>query len=208
MRTLLSLAILILLAALPTSAADQTPSPAAGLNAAYERIRDTVAVERGKLPEAQINEKLREIIAPLFDFRELSRRCLGRYWRQASPAQQQEFVDRFSDLLAYTYLKHITRGVDLVRVNRISENIEGERAEVVAVVTVKDLVVTSGAKLLRRSDGWKIYDVSVEGIGLVNVYREEFPPIIRKEGFDGLLARLKTKQDERREKALKESKKL
>jgi len=192
-------------AAVPTARAEQL-SPAGELNRAYEQIRATVAADKGKIPEREINEKLRVIIEPLFDFRELSRRCLGSFWKVATPSQQNEFVERFSDLLAWTYLKHITRGVELVQVEKIEEKIQGNKAVVSAVVTVKDLVISSEAKMLRELSGWKVYDVSVENIGLVGIYREEFPPIIRREGFDGLIKRLKEKQEQRRAKALAESK--
>ncbi len=169
------------------------PSPADTLNGVYEEVRAIVAAEKGKVPEEKINNKLRGIIAPMFDFEELTRRSLGAAWRQGTPEQQKEIVFLLSDLLARTYLKRITRGVELISVSTISEKVEGDKATVFATVIAKGLPVSTMARLHFTKGGWKVYDVAVEGIGLVTNYRNEFPGIVRKEGFEGLLGRLREK---------------
>ncbi len=162
-----------------------------------------MAADRGRIPDAEVNEHLKRVIAPLFDFEEMSRRSLGAYWKKGSEAEQEEFVERFSDLLARTYLKRITQGVQLIEVVEITEKVEGDRATVNAKIAVKGIVISTEARMLLKSDGWKIYDVAVENIGLVSNYRNEFPAIVRKEGFRGLIDRLKKKQDARQDLPLR-----
>ena len=191
-RSIVSVALFSCVAAAVDAAAQISPADA--LNARYEQVRAIVAQEKGRLSEHQIDDKLKQIIAPMFDFEELSRRSLGAYWKKGTPSQQKEFVERFSDLLARTYMRRITRGVELIEVRSVKEKIDGDKATVVAVVMADGTPVSTEARLLRKPDGWKIYDVAVEGIGLVNNYRNEFPGIVRKEGFQGLIERLKNKQ--------------
>lgn len=137
--------------------------------------------------------KLREVINPRFDFEEMARRSLGANWKEATEAQQKEFVQIFSDLLARTYLSKIeTVKPGMVKVD--SESVEFPRAIVKTSVTNKGDTFPIDYKLM-NNDGaaWKVYDVVIENIGLVSNYRNEFAGIIRKEKFDGLMIRLREK---------------
>lgn len=137
--------------------------------------------------------KLREVINPRFDFEEMARRSLGANWKEATEAQQKEFVQIFSDLLARTYLSKIeTVKPGMVKVD--SESVEFPRAIVKTSVTNKGDTFPIDYKLMNNSgSSWKVYDVVIENIGLVSNYRNEFAGIIRKEKFDGLMTRLREK---------------
>lgn len=174
--------------------AEPNGSPAAMLNAAYAEVREIVSREKGKLSDEQIGEKLRAVIAPLFDFEELTRRSLGAYWARGTVNEQRELVALLSELLARAYLHRITRGVEIIEVLDVREAVSGELATVYAEIGVDDLSVSTKALLHRTREGWKIFDVAVENIGLVNNYRNEFPAIVRREGFRGLIERLKKKK--------------
>jgi phospholipid transport system substrate-binding protein len=173
-------------------------SPKAVMSQTVDQL--VAAVE--KFPEeAQADARrteLRKIIEPKFDFDEMAKRSLGSHWRSLDAAQQKEFVDAFSELLARTYLSRIEN----VKKNMVTVDSEDVRNKTSGVSTakVKTTVDYKGDsfpidyKLFKRADtNWKVYDVIIENIGLVVNYRNEFAGIIRKEKFSGLMKKLKEK---------------
>ncbi|RIL09909.1 MAG: organic solvent tolerance ABC transporter substrate-binding protein, partial [Proteobacteria bacterium] len=137
-------------------------------------------------------EKLRAVIQPRFDFQEMSKRSLGPYWNEATPAQRTEFVDVFSELLARTYLGRIeTVRTGMVKID--NEAVDFPKAVVKTTVTLKGDAFPIDYKLQSTDGNWRVYDVVIENIGLVANYRNEFAGIIRKEKISGLISRLKDK---------------
>ena len=131
-------------------------------------------------------------ILPHVDFREATRLAVGRAWSTASAEQQNRLVDEFRALLVRTY----ANAVDVYR---------GQTMKVQPVrmtpgdteVTVRNLYQNSANQTIpvdysmrKTPEGWKIYDVTVEGMSLVITYRGEFDQVVRQSGIDGLLARL------------------
>jgi phospholipid transport system substrate-binding protein len=145
-------------------------------------------------------DKLFELIEPHFDFKEMSRRSLGSHWNSITEPQKVEFVSVFSDLLAKTYLSYLeTVKPGMVAV--LSEEIKPSASiGSYGVAVVKTDVKHKGEvfpihyKLVERSNGWKVYDIVIENIGLVSNYRSEFAGVLRKDGFDGLIDRLRKKK--------------
>ena len=139
--------------------------------------------------------KLREIINPNFNFQEMSKRALGAHWNSRSEAEQKEFTEIFSDLLAKTYLKRI----DDVKTNVVSidsEKIVKTKALVRTTITHDGQKFPMHYKMLQSTTGWRVYDIVIENIGLVANYRNEFAGIIRKDTFAGLIEKLKKKSAE------------
>ena len=131
-------------------------------------------------------------ILPHVDFREATRLAVGRAWSTASPEQQNRLVDEFRALLVRTY----ANAVDVYRGQTMK--VQPVRMTPGATeVTVRNLYVNASNQsipvdysMLKTPEGWKIYDVTVEGMSLVITYRGEFEQIVRQSGIDGLLARL------------------
>lgn len=178
--------------------AEATP---AGIQAPMESVRMTidevvkVAVTlKGDENKAQRRQKLRDIITPRFDFPEMSKRSLGTAWLQMTPTQQEDFVEVFSSLLGRTYLERVET-VEEKMVTIDSENVIFPKAQVKTSVHRKGDVFPLDYRLLYKENGWKVYDVIIENIGLVSNYRNEFSGIIRKDGIDGLIRRLREKED-------------
>ena len=182
--------------AAPAAAPDSALSQ---VTATINQIVDAVEAAPGADNTQKRRGKLREIINPRFDFNEMARRSLGPAWNDITGAEQQDFTAVFSDLLARTYLNRIET------VKRGMVAIDGEEAaasngdEAVQKTTVKTSVTSKGDtfpinyKLLKGDNGWRVYDVVIENIGLVANYRNEFAGIIRKEKFEGLMQRLREK---------------
>lgn len=173
--------------------AEAPGGPGAGIRGAIEQVQLIVTSEKSKISDEALDAKLKLIIEPMFNFEEMSQRSLGAYWSKATPAEQKEFVQLFSDLLARTYLKRIKRNAEDSQITQLNETLEGDKANVRSVVRSAGEDVKVDYRLIHESSGWKIYDVIIENVGLVSNYRNEFPAIVRKDGFTGLIKRLREK---------------
>jgi phospholipid transport system substrate-binding protein len=170
----------------------ETTSPKAEIQSTIDKIIATVQANPGDTGKSARREKLREIINPKFDFDEMSRRSLGSNWTEITPAEQEDFTTVFSELLARTYLSKIeTVKPGMVKVE--NEHVDGAKAVVKTVVLSQGDTFPIDYKMMYRNNGWRVYDVVIENIGLVANYRNEFSGIIRKDKFSGLMARLRAK---------------
>jgi phospholipid transport system substrate-binding protein len=170
----------------------ETASPKAEIQTTIDKIIATVQANPGDAGKGARREKLREIINPKFDFDEMSRRSLGSNWTEITPSEQKDFTTVFSELLARTYLSKIeTVKPGMVKVE--TEQVEGAKAVVKTVVLSQGDTFPIDYKMMYRDNGWRVYDVVIENIGLVANYRNEFSGIIRKDKFSGLMEKLRAK---------------
>ncbi len=144
----------------------------------------------------QRRKELRAVIAPYFDFDEMAKRSLGAHWESINDLERREFIDVFSELLARTYLSRIDQ-VTTEIVEYEGERITPPKASVKTNINHKGDSFPIEYKFIDTDSSWKVYDVVIENIGLVANYRNEFAGIIRKEKFDGLMAKLKKKLDDK-----------
>ncbi len=188
------LGILFLLLGAGSGWATSGSDPQALVKETSERMLTVLREQREQLQDnpERIYALVEDIVLPHFDFTRMSRWVLGKYWRKATPEQRRRFENEFRMLLVKTYATSLLEFVDdrfrypPLRVDK------GARK-----VTVRTDVLRSGAapvrieyRLFRSRDGWKAYDVLVEGISLVANYRSSFAEEIRQKGLDGLIARL------------------
>ncbi len=132
---------------------------------------------------------------PHFDLERMSRMVLGRHWSAASKEQQAQFVSEFRTLLIRTYASALTKFRDQTIEYRPLRTQPGDTD-----VTVRTQVLQPGApplpvdyRLIRKENGWKVYDVAIEGVSLVTNYRSQFSAEVRQSGIDGLIQRLAEK---------------
>jgi phospholipid transport system substrate-binding protein len=140
-------------------------------------------------------DEILKIVYTYFDFAEMSKSSLGPHWKAQTPVKQQEFVKLFEQLLFNTYLDRVdTYTCSNEKVLYDNEMVEGGSAVVKTRVTgYKEKDVAIDYRLRLKDGEWKVYDVVVEGISLVNNYRQQFNAILAKESFDGLLKRMQEK---------------
>jgi phospholipid transport system substrate-binding protein len=141
-------------------------------------------------------EQLRRAILPRFDFTEMAKRSLGSHWNR-NPQKQREFVSAFSRLLEDGYAGQIeaANGEQIVY---LKERRENNVAEVpTKVISPKGQDTTINYKLHLVAKEWKIYDVVVENISLVNNYRSQFDRALSTASLDELIRRMKDKKLER-----------
>jgi len=138
-------------------------------------------------------EQLRAVIYPRFDFAEMAKRSLGPQWSRRSPQEQREFVRLFTEVLENSYVDKI-ESYGGEKITYIRENLDKDHAEVFTKVVTKKAEEFSVNYILRSVDGeWKVYDVVIENISLVNNYRSQFNRILAKASFDELLRKLQAK---------------
>lgn len=134
-------------------------------------------------------------VLPHIDFREMTRLAVGKAWRTATPEQQEALTTEFRELLVRTYATAIDayRG-QTMRV--LPTRMPADATE----VTVRNLYVKPGRPpvpvdyyMLKTAKGWKVADIVVEGVSLVLTYRTEFEQEAQRGGVDGLIARLRAK---------------
>ncbi len=141
---------------------------------------------------------IRRTISERFDFEEMAKRSLARYWNQRTPDEKKEFVALYSDLLERTYIRKIEAYTDEKFIYG-EETDEGDYALVrTKVITKKDVDVPIEYRMAKKNGGWFVYDVVIEGVSLVNNYRNQFNEIMHSGSYETLVKKLKTKQVEGR----------
>ena len=138
-------------------------------------------------------EQLRRVIFARFDFAEMARRSLGPEWRRRTAAEQQEFVNIFTDLLQDNYIGTIeSYSGDKVAYNRELQDQGG--AEVQTTLTTKgEAAYSINYRLRLVGNDWKVYDVVIENISVVNNYRSQFNRVISKSSYEELVRTMKEK---------------
>ncbi|MCC8993167.1 MAG: ABC transporter substrate-binding protein [Candidatus Contendobacter sp.] len=154
---------------------------------ALRKNRDTLRQD-----SSQIYALVDQIVLPNFDFELMSRWVLGRNWQQATPEQRRRFADEFRTLLVRTYAKALLEYSDndirvLPSANPAANNEATVKTEA-QVRTGPPIPINYTMHL--NSDGWKVYDVTVDGVSLVTNYRSTFVSQIRSSGLDTVIADL------------------
>jgi phospholipid transport system substrate-binding protein len=154
-------------------------------------LTDPALGEPAQTEERQ--RRLREIADERFDWEEMARRALGRHWAQRTDEERREFVVLFSDLLETTYMDRVDN-YSGEKVRYEGETIDGDYATVRAkIVTNTNPDIAVEYRMKKEEKGWFIYDISVEGVSLINNYRTQFNSIILKSSYKTLVERLKAK---------------
>lgn len=149
-----------------------------------------------KLQAEARRRELREAVYPKFDFPEMARRSLGSHWQRRSPEEQREFVKLFTELVENAYMTNLD-GYQGEKVIIGGEKQDKEFAEVdTKIITKKGEEFAVNYKLRQAGNDWKIYDVVIESISLVNNYRSQFNRVIAQSSFDELFRKMKDKQFE------------
>lgn len=146
---------------------------------------------KGSSKTAEREKLIRQAIDERFNWEEMARRSLARYWDQRTDGEKKEFVRLYSDLLERTYLDKV-EGYSGEKVTYEGESVDNGYAVVkVKIVTKKNTDVRVHYRLERVENKWLVYDLSIEGVSLVNNYRTQFNSIILKSSYENLVKRLR-----------------
>ena len=194
-QTLALLALISLLAvAVPAAAAE----PEQVVRSVINQVLDTLNNPAYAGP-AQEQERLRmakQLVDPHFDYREMAKRSLGAAWNNISSGQRDEFVSLFSELLEADYAGKILRYIKKVRIDYTGQDIDNGYAEVRTVVVLPNDRIPITYHLLNVSGNWMVYDVVIDGVGLISNYRFQFARVIQQSSYNALVDRLRTRVQE------------
>jgi phospholipid transport system substrate-binding protein len=163
-----------------------------------DEVVSIVSNKEMKKPEnkEKRQKELKDAIATIFDFSEMAKRSLGRYWDERTPEEKNEFAQLFETLLENTYSKKI-ESYSNEKIVYLKETVEGDSSEVKSkVVTSQRDEISLDYRLMNKAGKWMIYDVVIEEVNLVANYHTQFDKIIRTEGYPELVKKLKSKNAE------------
>ena len=139
-------------------------------------------------------EKIRDIISVRFDYRAMSQRTLAQNWHTASDVQKERFTRLYARLMQDTYLV-LVEEYENQTVEYGDESIRKEK-----YAQVKTNILDEGRKIpvdyklrLKQNGEWYVYDVVIEGVSMINNYRNSYQQIIKTDGMDGLLVKIEDK---------------
>jgi len=178
---------------------ESQPLPATG--APTEAMRTTVSQGLEVLQDQELKKperedervtRLKKIADVRFDYGEMAKRSLGSRWDKLAERERQEFVGLFTELLTATYVEqmHAYSGEE---VRFLKERLEGNHAEVKSLLVGKKTEIPMDYRLLKQGDDWKVYDVLIDGISLVQNYRGQFTAILRSSSYEQLVQILREK---------------
>jgi len=138
-------------------------------------------------------EEIEKIVDPIFDFHQMARSSLALHWRHLTPQEQEEFVRLFKTFLRQSYLDNITaRDIDHVVFSRQTLDKDFARVETKLIAGTGEPIGV--VYLLEKSDSdWKVYDVVIDNVSIVNNYRAQFDRVIAQSSYQELVTRIKDK---------------
>lgn len=148
---------------------------------------------KGPGREALRRERLRETIKGIFDFREMAKQSLGRYWRTATEEERKRFTTLFTRLLERQYLGKL-EGYNNEKVVYRSERVRGRIARVkTLVISGEGTEIPIEYRLIKKDVRWVVYDVVIEGVSLVANYGSQFRERLRRSSLQSLIEDLQSR---------------
>lgn len=137
---------------------------------------------------------IREIINQVFDWNELSRRTLGRNWKQFSPEQKKEFTELFSRLLEGIYADRLLAYTNEKVIFEKETELKKGKVEIASHIRLADgKKIPLNYRALQKDGKWRVYDVIIEGVSMVKNYRGQFRELLSKGSPADLIETLKKK---------------
>ncbi|MCX5848758.1 MAG: ABC transporter substrate-binding protein [Deltaproteobacteria bacterium] len=170
----------------------------APLNTVQKSVNDVLDVLRNPKLKAESakeikKEKLRLIYKDMFDEMEFSRRTLTRNWNNFNPAQRAEFVKLFEQVLEKSYADKILDYTN-EKVEFFKEEMKSDtQAEIQSKIITSSKEIPIFYRVILKDGKWKVYDVVIENVSLVQNYRTQFNDILAKNTPDQLLETLRKK---------------
>lgn len=182
-----------------SKAAWSIPDPTEQLRPFINKITDIISTSSSQeLKDPALVDRVMDIAQEGFDFREMSKRVLGREWKKLSADDQEHFVSLFTQLLQYAYVSQI-KNYSGQRIAFVKHRIKGRRAEVQTLLIDREKKIPVSYIMLLKGGQWKVYDIVIEGVSLVRNYLEQFREVIRKNGYAGLTRKLEEKIEDLQE---------
>jgi phospholipid transport system substrate-binding protein len=189
--------ILLVLTALLLMVSVASAAPTDEVKKAVDQVVSIVADKEMKKNEVKRRQALKKAISTIFDYSEMAKRSLGKHWNVRSAAEKTHFSDLFATLLENSYASKI-EAYNNEKIIYIKEYMDDNENAVVKskVVTAARDEFTLDYHLFKQKGKWMVYDVVIEGVSLVSNYRSQFNKTITSNGYDSLLKKLQSKNEE------------
>ncbi|SMC27102.1 phospholipid transport system substrate-binding protein [Andreprevotia lacus DSM 23236] len=182
--------MMLLLAVLPALALAGAETPEMIVKNVSRDVLE--AIKKNDKDVIKLREQVSQKVEPLADYTRMTALAVGRYWKSATPEQQQQLTGEFRQMLVRTYLSALTI------YKNAQVNVIGARpGESVDEQSVRTEVSIPGQKVIplefyfeRLNGSWKVYDIAVDGISFTVNNRNQFGSAIRQKGIDGLIKQL------------------
>lgn len=194
------LAFPLLLCLLPAFvSAQQADTPEASLKGSVEQLQSLIQQHRAqyKADPQFFYKVVNEVAVPHFDVRYIAQIVMGRYWRQATPAQRQAFAENFKDMMIRSYASGLLENAGSTKVQWKSSRYQaGDQTATVRTVMARE----DGQNIpidfsMRLVDGhWKVYDIVIDNISLVLNFRTQITSDMQQNGIDAVIEKLKRQQ--------------
>ena len=191
--------VLTCLSVTAVSAAEQNPRQV--IETTVQEIINVLEarVDQDSISEAD-REAIRKVVHGKFDYREMSRRSVGKPWNDMSDAKQTEFTDIFRQMLEYSYGNRLA-AYHGQKVEFGEPEYKHEKARVSGAVVDATKSIPMEYRLHQTATGWQVYDIKIEGVSMITTFRQDFKSIIKKNGVDGLMVDLQDKVEKLKEKS-------
>ncbi len=195
MKRILVFFMVVFLLAAPVFAAE---GPMATLKPILTNLTN-ILLDKDLKGDAHRKERRAKIMSEVkkgFDFREMSKRVLGRTWRTISVEQQQQFTELMTKLLENVYIgkfEQYEEHAEKYGVKYVGELVKGRRAQVTTEIAGGEKGQLVHYVLQLNEGVWKVYDINIEGMSLIRNYQEQFKSILRTEKFSGLVKTIENK---------------
>ncbi len=152
-------------------------------------------LQNPEMPKEQKKELVSGRVQKFLNVESMSARALGNYWRDASPEQRQQFSELFLKVLEGTYLNRLD-DYSSGSVKYLMQRVKDDKAIVDTVIVSNELEIPVNYLLIYRDGSWQVFDLVIEGVSLIRNYHSSYSEIIRRDGYEGLLALMQKKVDE------------
>lgn len=188
--------IILIVILMLISVSQSWAAPLDDVKKTVDEIVRIVADKEMKTNDHRRRQALKKTIGTIFDYKEMSKRSLGKYWNQRTPEEKKQFADLFASLLENSYAGKI-ESYNNEKIVYVKELLDGDHAEIRSkVVTAKRDEFTLDYRMTRQDGKWMVYDVVIEGISLVSNYRSQFSRVITANGYGELIKKLEVKNND------------
>jgi len=137
-------------------------------------------------------EKIMSLITRGFDFREMSKRVLGKTWQEIDEKEQENFTALMTKLLENVYIGKL-ESYSGQTIEYAAESVKGDRAQVSTFLENGGMKIPIHYIMRKAEPSWMVYDINIEGVSLVRNYQEQFKAILRQDKYEGLVKVLEEK---------------
>lgn len=185
-------ALVLMIESAHAMAADQTPEQL--VKQTTSQMLHALQEEREEVKKnpQRVYALADEIVLPHFDVQRMAAWVLGKHWRKATAIQKQQFPNEFRKLILRTYATAMAEYTD-ENVVILPARLEPDNTDSLVRTEIRRSTgpaIPVAYRMHKTAGGWKVYDISIDGISLLNNYRRNFSREVRRNGVEGLMKKL------------------